>query len=164
MIESALNNEYIRSMNPQRWMRPEYSTVNGVKLTHGVILKKLNRHRSSIHVDNHDLEDPTMIWGINWIIGNGGMEYWDSRDQIDTVEMYTDTDNYTRPKLTMKHGPTKNYRTQDGGVYLVHASVPHTGYNDEDLPRIAICTRPDCTQYSQNWSDIVDMFSDLIIK
>jgi hypothetical protein len=163
-LEASLSGDYIKSMNPKKWMLPEFQTIKGFELTHGVILKKLNKHRSSIHVDNNNMEDPTLIWGINWVNGYGGMEYWDSRDQIDHVEMYTDTDNYTRPNITMKHGPTRDYRTIDGGVYLVNASVPHTGYNDIDMPRIAICTRPDCEKYSMAWSEIVAMFSDLIIE
>jgi len=163
-LDSVLGGEYIRAMNPKQWMKPEFCTVNGVELTRGVILKKLNKHRSNIHIDNQRMEDSTLIWGINWIVGHGGMEYWDSRDQIDSVEMYTDTDNYTLPKLTMKHGYTKNYRTVDGGVYLVNASVPHTGYNDIDMPRIAVCTRPDNYKYPNDWATVVSIFSDLIIK
>lgn len=163
-LDKVLAGEYIRAMNPAKWMRPEFLTINGVNLTRGVILKKPNTHKSSIHVDNNYMEDTTLIWGINWIVGYGGMEYWDNRDQISHCEMYTDTDNYTRPVLTMKHGPTRDYRTVDGGVYLVHASVPHTGYNDIDMPRIAVCTRPDNDKYPSDWPTIVSMFADLIIE
>jgi hypothetical protein len=163
-LEQALNKEYIRAMNPKFWLRPEYQTINGVELTHGVILKKLNRHRSSIHVDNNTMEDTNMIWGINWVIGYGGMEYWNSRDDISEVGYVTDTDNYTRPMLTMKTGPHKNYITVDGGVYLVHASVPHTGYNDTDIPRTAICTRPSRGIWPNDWPTIVSMFSNLIVE
>lgn len=162
-IETALANKYIRGMSARDWMRPEYQTINDIKLTHGVILKKPYKHKSDIHVDNNTMEDPTLIWGINWIIGYGGMEYWNSRDDIQEVKIITDTDNYTRPSLKMKCPPQKNYHTVDGGVYLVHASVPHTGYNDSSTTRIAMCMRPACEQLSYDWPTIVSMFSNFII-
>jgi hypothetical protein len=167
-LSDCFGNEYIKSPPVTEWLRPEWHNFKNLDwTTRNVLLRFAPGTSNQIHVDNPTLEDTRCWWGINWIIGNGGTNFW-TRDQISSSEIITDTSGYKRPKLTMSGPPIKNYKTVHNGVYLIYAYEPHSAYNDIDATsdRIAICTRPDFLSplTPKTWGEVIELFKDLIIE
>jgi len=163
-LDKFFVNSLIRGHKPVEFLKPEYCQLKNLDWIFSLSFKKDPRSISIIHIDNPNLEDPLLKWGINWIVGNGGMKYW-HREQIDSHVVENDESGYLRPKLNITQPCFRDYKTVDGGVYLVNASAPHQAYNDDpNLIRYALSTRIDFKNNTKTWKEVVELFKDLIIE
>lgn len=64
----------------------------------------------------------------------------------------------------MSQPPAKVYRTRPGSVYLVNASVPHDGFNDERGETRYVAAMKCKIFKPMTWRDVVTIFEDLIIE
>ena len=157
-------NSSIKGHKTAEFLKPEFCRLKNLDWVYSLSFKKDPGGISITHIDNPDLTEPLVRWGINWISGAGGMKYW-HRDQIDSFEIEKDSAGYTRPKLNITQSCFRDYKTIDGGAYLVNASAPHQAYNDDpNLIRYALSTRIDFKNNQKTWEEVVDLFKDLIIE
>jgi hypothetical protein len=163
-LDNFFGNELIKGHKPVEFLKPEYCQLKNLDWRFSLSFKKFPGGISIQHVDNPNLEEPLLRWGINWIVGNGGMKYW-HREQIESYEIETDVAGYTRAKLNITQPCFRDYKTIDGGVYLVNASAPHQAYNDDPhLIRYALSTRINFRTNPKTWEEVVELFKDLIIE
>jgi hypothetical protein len=162
-LEKFFGNEKIKGHHPTEFLKPEYTQIKNLHWDFSLSFMKEPGGKSIRHVDHASMHDPVSKWGINWIVGNGGMKYW-HREQIESYEILKDTAGYIRPKLNITQPEFRDYKTVNGGVYLINASAPHEAYNDDPkLNRYALSTRVDFYKNPMSWEEVVKLFSDLII-
>jgi hypothetical protein len=163
-LNEFFGDKLIKGHKPVEFLKPEYCQLKNLNWVFSLAFKKAPGSISIQHVDNADLEESSLSWGINWIVGSGGMKYW-HRNQIESYEIEKDNAGYTRPKLNITQPCFRDYKTIDGGVYLVNASAPHQAYNDDpNLIRYALSTRIDFKNNAKTWEEVVELFKDLIIE
>lgn len=163
-LNEFFGDELIKGHKPKDFLKSEYRQIKNLAWDFSLSFIKHPGAISIKHVDNPNLEEPLVRWGINWIVGNGGMKYW-HRDQIDSYVIENDKSGYTRAKLNITQPEFKDYKTKDGAVYLINASAPHQAYNDDpNLIRYALSTRIDFKNNQKTWEEVVDLFKDLIIE
>jgi hypothetical protein len=163
-LDKFFGNSLIRGHKPVEFLKPEYCQLKNLDWRFSLSFKKFPGSVSIKHVDNPSLEDPLLRWGINWIVGKGGMKYW-HREQIESYESEIDDAGYTRARLNITQPCFRDYKTIDGGVYLVNARAPHQAYNDDpNLIRYALSTRIDFKNNPKTWEEVVELFKDLIIE
>jgi hypothetical protein len=92
------------------------------------------------------------------------LRFWDEDKIISRKSAFGVGGDLPMTVFEVENPPTKDYKTANGGVYLVNASVAHTGYNDksETENRYSLALRCAISQYPK-WDELVDTFSDLII-
>jgi hypothetical protein len=150
--------------NVKELFKKEWLGYKGLHWDYCSLFIRSGKEQSIIHRDNP--QSPTTLhWGINWIIGNHGyMDYWDS-SQIEDENLVIDGGGQKTVKLKINQPPNKIYLTRTG-AYLVNASAPHRIRNESDNLRIAVSLRSKKFRNENpnlQWSDIVNIFKDIIL-
>lgn len=162
-LDKFFENTFIKRPKPSDFLKPEYCQLKNMDWETSQSFRKLPGATSIKHIDNPNLEETTLRWGINWVVGNGGMKYW-HRDQIESYEIGKDKVGDTRPILNITQPEFRDYKTINGGVYLINASAPHQAYNDNpNLIRYVFSSRVNFWINPMTWPEVVELFKDLII-
>ena len=96
-IDDCFKDNLIQNISPEKFLKPEFLKIKNLDWNRSLSFKKPpNTFKAKIHIDNINFEESEIVWGINWIVGYGGMKYW-HREQIDSYSIAIDSN--------------KNYRT-----------------------------------------------------
>lgn len=147
-------------------VRPEWRNILGFQMTRIFVFIKHDK-MGGVHIDELTYKPGDtfpLFWGINWIWGGDSiMEYWD-RSKIITVDPII-IHGQTYNGCTVEGEPTKKYRMNEGGVYLVNGSNPHRAAGIGD--RWVFSVRPEYGDLQpwqrMDWEGLVKHFGKNII-
>jgi hypothetical protein len=144
-------------------LKEEFLNLKNLEWHKVILFLKTPNSPGVVHKDN-PFGDERLHANILWVHGNGGIKYWDSDKIISENPAIDIHSNLPMTGFEVDKTPTKDYKTTSGSVYLLNASVAHTGYNDayETENRYSIALRYRVRQ-NLSWNALVDLFSDLII-
>jgi hypothetical protein len=162
-LKQFFSTEYIRFGKITEIFQEHKDIFNNIKFTNHLSFCKGLKSSGKIHTDN-DIRDPiTLRWGLNWVIGDGIMEYWDL-DHTDGSEYKTDSAGNTRPEFIVSKPPSKSYFLKDDHVYLINGTVPHRAINTGTTTRYAFSVRTHhVVDPMIKWEDIVNKFNNYIV-
>lgn len=162
----AFNYQYLLNVN--EIFKPKWLKYKGFTFDRALFFRKDN-HIGKIHTDipvawtDTEWEQCTP-WGITWVWdGPGTMEYWEFED-LEKNYVTTGSHNLPTGQVWTFRGdtpPRKIYHQLPGNVYLVNGRMPHraTGWNARKV--VSLRTLEDHNMLS--WSDIVELFQDVIV-
>ena len=149
--------------------KEEFLTIKGLLFHYALVFMKPPGYVGPIHTD--DVNDNKIRWGINWVYGgSGGMRYW---RMADLLAERTDLNPNNIPYSVFETNlpPVKEYAMVPDGVYLVHGTEAHLAYTDAGVDSNRYCISSRAVKHEANdkfnlntWEDVVNMFSDLIVK
>ena len=155
---------HVYSVPIKNFLHPNWTNINNLDWFHLSIFNKPPGSFGIIHNDTRDTSQ--FYWSINWVYGEGGgMCFWEE-NQIYQRTVDKDVAGLYRTVFKVNSPPSKKYKTEHNGVYLVNSTKIHNAYNysKEGKTRYAVAIKARPTPQINTWEKVVNIFQSYIIQ